>query len=125
MMPAKKETELNMQKIMDKVATGEELTPEEQAMADQVLMAAKAMQDAADKPNPNSDAQMDAEVKRWGQQLAKYPKKHVRIPRLPNGPEGDCVPVGINGYVFKIKRGEDVEVPEPVYNILNDSGYLG
>ena len=35
------------------------------------------------------------------------------------------VPVCINGVITQIKKGEEVEVPEEIYNILKRSGYLG
>ena len=35
------------------------------------------------------------------------------------------VTVCINGNITQVKKGEEVEVPEEVYNILKRSGYLG
>lgn len=50
----------------------------------------------------------------------------VRIPALTDAPEGSMnfVPVGINGKIWRVKRGEPVEVPEQVAKILTESGYL-
>jgi cytochrome b involved in lipid metabolism len=52
--------------------------------------------------------------------LDAQPKKTVRLMKNTNY---DSVPVSINGYVYLIKCGEEVEVPAEVYNILVNSGY--
>ena len=51
-------------------------------------------------------------------------KKTVIIPVDDRDPD-NFVTVCINGYVTHIKKGEEVEVAEEVYNILKRSGYLG
>jgi len=65
-----------------------------------------------------------------GKLLDGQPKVSVRIPKLSkqgrHDPEDDiAVPVTINGYTFRIKRGERVTVPQAVADILDESGYLG
>lgn len=49
-------------------------------------------------------------------------KVHVRLPRARAGEE-DTVFVGVNGRTWRIKKGEDVEVPECVAEVLQNSVY--
>lgn len=51
-------------------------------------------------------------------------KKTVIIP-IDEKDQDNFVTVCINGNVSQIKKGEEVEVAEEVYNILKRSGYLG
>jgi hypothetical protein len=75
---------------------------------------------------PNySDAELDAQAKRMGEMFKGMGKTKIRIPKNPLNKEDMVVPVCINGYIFQIKRGESVEVPEEVARILEESGYLG
>lgn len=55
---------------------------------------------------------------------AEVKKKTVIIPIDEKDPD-NYVTVCINGSVSQIKKGEEVDVPEEVYNILKRSGYLG
>lgn len=48
----------------------------------------------------------------------------VIIPISEKDPD-NYVTVCINGNITQVKKGEEVEVPEEVYNILKRSGYLG
>ena len=50
--------------------------------------------------------------------------KDVIIPISDKDPD-NFVTVCINGVITQIKKGEEVSVPEEVYNILKRSGYLG
>ena len=56
--------------------------------------------------------------------LKEETKKTVRLPKAKDEKDLDYVPVGVNGYIFQVKRGEEVKVPTTVYNILEQSGYL-
>ena len=55
---------------------------------------------------------------------AEVKTKTVIIPIDEKDPD-NYVPVCINGVITQIKKGEEVEVPEEIYNILKRSGYLG
>lgn len=71
----------------------------------------------------------DAEIARitneTGRKLAKFPKVRVRLPQTPNGQSQlPDETVQINGYTFQIKRGEWVNVPEPVAVILEQAGLI-
>ena len=54
----------------------------------------------------------------------KVAMKTVIIPIDEKDPI-NYVTVCINGNISKIKKGEEVDVPEEIYNILKRSGYLG
>ena len=51
-------------------------------------------------------------------------KVKVIIPTDPINDEETFVPVVINGYIYQIKRGEEVEVPKEVARILKEAGYI-
>lgn len=77
-----------------------------------------------------SDGEIDAATLETGRRLAKYPKVRIRVPLPPGMSEVDVkemvargekapnVPVAINGYIFQVRLGDDVVVPEPVANVL-------
>lgn len=48
--------------------------------------------------------------------LDEQPKVKMIIPEDPNNPD-DVVPVGINGVIYAIPRGVEVEVPKSVYDV--------
>ncbi len=51
-------------------------------------------------------------------------KVMITIPGDPLNKNDAFVPVAINGYIWKIKRGEKVSVPEEVARILKEAGYI-
>lgn len=72
-----------------------------------------------------SDAEMQAVTRRTADILAKQKKRKVRLrqttgtePRLPD--ETVC----INGHIYQIKRGIEVEVPQSVYEVLEQADRL-
>ncbi len=71
-----------------------------------------------------TDAEMDAVAKSTGSILSGEPKVKIKIPRDPLNKDNTAVPVGINGYFYNIRRGETVEVPESVANLLERGGYI-
>lgn len=73
---------------------------------------------------PLTDAMIDDMAKKFGKELAKQPKVNIRIPKDPLNPKDDSVPVGVNGYYFVIKRGEYVDVPQTVADILREANYI-
>lgn len=50
--------------------------------------------------------------------------KLVVIPITENDKD-TYVPVTINGNTWQVQKGVEVEVPEEVYNLLKQGGYLG
>lgn len=44
----------------------------------------------------------------------------IRLPKAPKG-EPDTVYVGVNGRGYYVKRGQTVNIPKPVYEVLINS----
>lgn len=63
--------------------------------------------------------------KATGKALSEQKKVWVRIPADKLNKHDVVVPVCVNGYTYQIKRGERVEVPQTVADILENAGYLG
>lgn len=51
-------------------------------------------------------------------------KVDVIIPKDKLNEKDAFVPVAINGYIWKIKRGEKVSIPVEVARILREAGYI-
>ena len=71
-----------------------------------------------------SEAEIDKVAKETGVALKAEEKVKIKIPVDQLNKNDDSVPVVINGYIYQIKRGERVEVPEVVANILEEAGYI-
>ena len=75
--------------------------------------------------NPSeTDKALKADKKKTEKALKEEPKVKIRLPKDPLNKGNTHVPVVVNGYAYQIERGKDVEVPETVRDILEDSGYL-
>lgn len=59
-----------------------------------------------------------------GEELKKEAKITITIPKSELNPHEMNVPVTVNGWTYNIKRGERVEVPMTVFNILKEAKYL-
>ena len=59
-----------------------------------------------------------------GRVLAEEPKVKIRIPLNPLNEDDRVVPVCINGYNYFLNRGESVEVPAPVAELLEMAAYI-
>ena len=51
-------------------------------------------------------------------------KVEIVIPKDRLNEKDAFVPAAINGYIWKIKRGEKVSVPVEVARILKEAGYI-
>jgi hypothetical protein len=74
-----------------------------------------------------SEAQMDSVSTNTGSALADQKKESVRLYQVPETSTDKRLPdetVTINGYTYQIRRGEDVEVPESVAEVLRQSGRI-
>lgn len=72
-----------------------------------------------------SEGQMDAVSEGTGLALKEQPKKTIKLYQVPPGSTDNQLPdevVCINGYVYQIQRGVEVEVPESVAQVLADAG---
>ncbi len=70
-----------------------------------------------------SDAEIDKMTKQFGNLLNDFPKVTIRLPKDPLD-DSEVKEVCLNGYVYLIKRGETVEVPEPIAEILINAGLI-
>lgn len=65
------------------------------------------------------------EERRVREELQSQPKRKIRLWQVPENSADNPLPdetVCINGYVYQIKRGETVEVPESVAVVLEQAG---
>jgi hypothetical protein len=75
------------------------------------------------KPQPQmTDAEVTHIRENTAKLLSKQPKRTIKIRKESNPKAPNYETVQINGYTYMIKKGEEVEVPEEVYNILNRAG---
>lgn len=63
-------------------------------------------------------AEIETNMKRI---LDEMPKKSLEIPVDPINPSDKLVTVGVNGIIYAIPRGVEVEVPEAVYHVWKES----
>jgi hypothetical protein len=68
----------------------------------------------------NMEAQIARQEKTLRQRLDEMPKVSIEIPEDPNNPD-DVVPVGWNGIIYAIPRGQQFEVPKVIYDIWRES----
>lgn len=71
-----------------------------------------------------SDVQMDAISESVGNNLRKSDKVRIKIPIDPMNKGDKVVTVCINGHLYRINRGETVEVPAVVAEVLEQSEYI-
>lgn len=81
-----------------------------------------------------TEAEMDKITTDTAAALAKQPKKEVKIPVNPdiaqklkndiNHKDWPFTTVQVNGYTYQIKHGVKVEVPQTIYEILEQSGRI-
>lgn len=64
-----------------------------------------------------------AEARRTAE-ILKQDMVKIKIPVDKSNKDDLLVPVTINGYTWTIKRGEQVEVPQEVYNLLEQADYI-
>ncbi|MDP4147490.1 MAG: hypothetical protein Q8936_23980 [Bacillota bacterium] len=71
-----------------------------------------------------TDKEIDKLSVKAGQDINTQNKVTIRIPTDKLNKNDVVVPVCVNGYNFFINRGEKVEVPEIVADILMEAGYI-
>ena len=73
------------------------------------------------KPEKPKVEEPKNEMEFWRQHFAKQPKVRIMIPREKTDPVGAYETVQINGYTFQIIKGEYVDVPEQIAQIIMES----
>jgi len=85
-----------------------------------------------------SDAGMEQAALSTGEQLSKQPKKTITLHLEPEKKlelqrlvdlgdkniQWPCEVITVNGYIYTIKRGIEVEVPMTVYEVLQNAGMI-
>lgn len=121
-MPRKPETESEKAKDETVHAQGQETpdVPETSVTEVEALKKRVAELEAA-KPSevPDAPESMILLTQKTREELSGQKKVKVRIPSTET--DKDPVVVGINGYVYQIKRDEVVEVPASVAQVLDDA----
>lgn len=80
-------------------------------------------QNLTNAPEAMSERQIDMEFEKVAGALTNCPKRRVVIPK--SAEVGDeVVEVGLNGRMFLIRRGEPVELPEPLVEVLEHAQLL-
>lgn len=69
-----------------------------------------------------TDRAIDWIASQSGNKLKQAEKVRVRIPKMPG--EDEVVECCINGYVFVIQRGQTMELPSPVVDLLATAGIV-
>lgn len=75
----------------------------------------------------STEAELAAVTTRTAIALADQPRRKVRLYQVPKGSTERKLPdetVCINGHIFQIQRGVEVEVPETVYEVLEQAGRI-
>lgn len=96
--------QLSQIKAMLKAEIMEEMKADEAARV--ALLDAKAKEEEV-----MAELKMAESEKKMKDRLLAQPKKSIFIPEDGNGPTH---PVVVNGVIFAVKKGEDVEVPESI-----------
>ena len=74
-----------------------------------------------------TEAELAAVTPRTAQALAAQEKRRVKLYQVPKSSNDKPLPdetVCINGHIFQIQRGVEVEVPQSVYEVLEQAGRL-
>lgn len=66
----------------------------------------------------------EIEAKKTATEIKKGKTVRIKIPVDPLNVGDVVVPVMINGYMWRINRGETVDVPEQVAKILEEAKYI-
>ena len=87
------------------------------------MMNMTTTQNLTNAPEAMSERQIDLEFEKVAGALTDCPKRRVMIPK--GAEQGDdVVEVGLNGRMFLIRRGEPVELPEPLVEVLEHAQLL-
>ena len=70
-----------------------------------------------------TNAQMDKMTDEWGKILSEGKKVKIKI-KKKNDNDNALVPVGVNGHIYSIPKGIEIEVPEIVKKLLEEADYI-
>jgi hypothetical protein len=84
------------------------------------IEALKAVKAPEDK-KPVRNLSLDEIALRTKEELKKYPKEKIFVPLDQGNPNDDVLPISINGYTLRVRKGVYSEVPKPIADIYNAS----
>lgn len=85
----------------------------------------KEKEEVAARQKEITEKELANESKQTARKLKNTQKMvTITVPVSELNPHDKIVPVCINGYLWQIKRGEEVTVPEEVKNILKEAKYI-
>ena len=87
------------------------------------MMNMTTTQNLTNAPEAMSERQIDLEFEKVAGALTDCPKRRGMIPKGAE-PGDEVVEVGLNGRMFLIRRGEPVELPEPLVEVLEHAQLL-
>lgn len=93
-------------------------------MKSKMALDAKATESKESEIQEKNKKLYDEEAKKVGKLLKDEKTVRIKIPKDQLNPKQDSVPVMINGYRYRIKRGETVDVPQSVASLLEKGGYI-
>ena len=79
------------------------------------------------RPKVASEAEISRGPEETAKMLKEQPTRTVRLYQVPENSTDRPLPdefVGINGHNYVIQRGKSVEVPESVYQVLEQAGRI-
>lgn len=76
----------------------------------------------ADARTGMTESEIDRAFERVATQLKGAPRRAICLPKTGTGDE--VIELGFNGAMFLIRRGETVELPEPLCDVLTHAGLL-
>lgn len=71
----------------------------------------------------STEGEMARDERNFKAQLDEMPKESIFIPEDPLNPD-DVVPIGINGVIYAVPRGQEFQVPKPIAEIWRESNRL-
>ncbi len=75
----------------------------------------------------STEAELAAVTTQTATALADQPRRKVRLYQVPKGSTDRKLPdetVCVNGHIYQIQRGVEVEVPQTVFEVLEQAGRL-
>lgn len=119
---ANNKKEVNVEELRAKLEA--EIRAEIENEANSKIEKEKKKREEVEKKLAETEAEMEAQIreeeKTVRQQLDEMKKVSIEIPEDPNNPD-DIVPVGWQGVIYAIPRGQQFEVPEVIYQTWKES----
>lgn len=97
-----------------------EIKAETEAKEKEEAQKVAELEEQLKKHEAGLEAQVRELEKSAKQQLKEMEQVWLEIPEDPNNPD-DVVPIGWNGVIYSVPRGQRFKVPMAIYDVWNDS----